>query len=91
MVRFKDRTDEVKDDLEEKLSEARNTTVSASLVESSLSDNKLTFSIEADIRELFPELDDDQRYNDISLVELRISTIPDEEFANLEDSTFPEC
>ncbi|RDI69517.1 hypothetical protein [Halopelagius longus] len=91
MSDFGELTAEVRGDIANRLSEARDTPVSVTHVESSLTDNQIVLSIEGNPRELFPELDDELNYAELSMVELKMSVTPSKEFVDFQDAELPEC
>lgn len=91
METFEDLSQKTRDNIEKKFSKARDTPVSVKHVETSIAENNIILSIEGDLLELFPELDDDGHYKEASIREIKISVTPSRKFADIQNAEFPNC
>jgi len=82
---------EVVEDIQQRLSKSRDTAISMSHVESSWCKNKSVLDIEADLVELFPELEKSSQYNDVPCQEFRLVVEPNRELTDYTDSELQDC
>lgn len=81
----------VEADLENRIADAQNASVTVRHVETSVSKNESTFEIDAKLGDLFPESFEDSEYADSEVSEFKITISPDERFLNYDQAELRKC